>query len=439
MGELLDQTAQVVKRTLELGADEVSASMAASTHVTIQRRGGVVEQATEASTRGLAVSILANDRFTSSSTSDLRPVALEAFLKRCVDSANYLEPDADRALPAEGLCGRGVTDEALDQYDPAWSQQTAEQRAERAEQLESAIHALHNDQVISSAAYVADGAAETVTVMSNGFADETRGAWFAAGGEMTLQDGAKRPEAHAYYGARHLTDLPDIPFIAAELDRRAEQRKGGGPIASGTYPMILENRAAARILGVLAGGLSGGALHHGRSFLAGKLGTRIGTDLLHIVDDPLLPRGLGSRPWDGDALRSRKRIIVEHGVLREYNIDVYHGRKLDMTPTSGGRSNWILPTSAQSWRDIAKPWSKAILVNGFLGGNSNGTTGDFSFGILGQLIENGEPTSALAEMNVSGNANEIFHRLAAVGNDPWTYGACVTPTLVFEDVTFSGS
>lgn len=435
---LLDLASQVVARTRALGADEVVALVSEGSHVTIQRRGGRVEEATEATTRGLMVSVLAEGRFTSNSTSDLRPEALDPFLTRCVDAARWIEPDPDRALPDPKLCGRAVSEEALDQWDPAWDARTAEERSADAQAIEDAIRSHGRDDVISAATYTADGCSRLVRVTSNGFADATRGAWFAVGGEMTLREGDRRPEAAAYYGARYLADLPGPDALAEEIIRRADERLGAGPIASGTFPMIIENRLAGQLLGVLGGAMSGGAIHHGRSFLAGKVGTRIGSELLTVVDDPHLPRGLASRPWDGDGLVARRRTVIERGVLRDLNIDVYYGRKLGLPPTAAGRSNWVLPTGPRSWQELAKDWPVAIRVTGFLGGNANANTGDFSYGIRGVLVENGEVTRSLGEMNVSGNAIGLFERLVGLGNDPWTYGSCVSPSLVFADVTFSG-
>jgi PmbA protein len=202
--------------------------------------------------------------------------------------------------------------------------------------------------------------------------------------------------------------------------------------------MVLENRAARQILGVLGGALSGNALHHQRSCLAGKLGERIGSDLLTIVDDPTVPRGLASRPWDGDGLVAERRPIVLNGVLQQYYLGVYYARKLGMPVTTGGRSNWILPVGTRSWQEIAAEHKKVIFVNGFLGGNNNAATGDFSFGIQGVLLEDGAPTRPVSEMNVSGNTLTIFHQLVEAANDPWTFSSVITPSLVFTDVQFSG-
>lgn len=436
---ILDLAERVVAYAKKLGADEVSCSVSEGSHVTIQRRGGKVEQATEATTRGLVVSVLVDDRFSSNSTSDLRPDALETFLERAVASTSFLEPEPARRQVDGALCGRGVEAEVLDQLDPAWAARTADDRSAYATALEEALQGHHDDDVISSAVYSADGQGKSVRVMSNGFSGQDEGAWFAAGGEMTLSEGEKRPESSAYFAARHLADLPDIEAIAAEVARRTRERLNAGPIDSGTYPMLLPGRAAARILGLLGGPMSGGSLQQHRSCLEGKLGETIGSSIFTLVDDPTIPRGLGSRPWDGDAMRSRPRTLIENGVLKEFNIGVYHSRKLGVEPTSGGRSNWVLPPGERSFEEMAKGLPKAIEVTGFLGGNSNGATGDFSLGIRGRLWENGVPTKSLAEMNVSGNVLTLFHQLAEIGNDPWVFSSVRSPTLLFTDVQFSGT
>ena len=440
MTDNLTLAAKVVARGKELGAEEVSAAFSQSTQTTITRRNKKVEQATQSTTSGLGASLLVDQRYSSHGTSDLRPEALEMFLQQAVDATRFLEPDECRGQPDIGLCGRGSTVEQLDQDDPQWYQRTSEHRAQLAIELEEALRDLHTDDVISSSVFVADGASTGYRVMSNGFSGESRGAWYAMGGDMTLDDGeGRRPEAAAYYSARYLSDLPPPAEVAAEIARRARERIGSIAISTGAYPMVLANHCAGRILSALGGPMSGDALHANRSCLSDRLGTRIGSDLFTVVDDPTIPRGLGSRPWDGDALIAKPRIIVQNGTLESYNISVYFSRKLKVDPTSGSRSNWIIPPGSRSANEIAKGLPKAILVTGFLGGNSNAATGDFSLGIRGVLLENGEPTVSLSEMNVTGNITSIFERLVDVANDPWTYSSMRLPTLIFDDVQFSGS
>jgi PmbA protein len=203
--------------------------------------------------------------------------------------------------------------------------------------------------------------------------------------------------------------------------------------------MILLNRSAGRLLGAFQGPLGGGGIFEQRSCMNDRLGTRVGSDLFTIYDDPTIPRGLGSRPWDGDALIARPRTVVETGILKEYNIGVYYGRKLNVAPTSASMSNWIVPPGARTMQEMAADLPKAIVVSGFLGGNSNATTGDFSFGIRGVLLEYGEPVQSLSEMNVGGNVTDLFERLVEVGNDPWEYSSVRSPSLLLEGIRFSGT
>ncbi len=439
MSELLQQARALVDRARALGVDEISVTASRGVQSTISRRAGKVEQATASTTRGVVLSLMVDGRYSSHSTSDLRPEAMDAFLQRAVEATRFLEPDPDRAQAAGALCGRGTSPEALEMDDPAWYAYTPADRAEAALALERALDQVGADDVVSTTVHVADGQSQSARVMSNGFSGSSQGAWFAQGAERTLLDGDKRPESSAWYAARFLSDLPSPGEIAAETERRVRARVGARPMSSGRYPLLLSGMAAGRILSALAGPLTGGSLHERRSCFADRLETSMGSSLLTLVDDPTIPRGLGSRPWDGDALVARPRTIIDQGVLRSYLVSVYYGRKLGMAPTSGSRSNWVIPPGSRSPDEIARDLGRCIRITGFMGGNSNGTTGDFSLGIRGELLEGGEVVRPLAEMNITGNLTTFFYRLVEVADDPWEWSPTRSPTLVFEDVQFSGT
>jgi len=175
-----------------------------------------------------------------------------------------------------------------------------------------------------------------------------------------------------------------------------------------------------------------------RSFLDGKLGAKVGSDVLHLSDDPLLERGLASRPYDGEGIACRPRPIFEAGVLRTYFLDTYYARKLGMAPTTGGTSNlrWKLGDAAQA--ALLAGVKDGIFVTSFLGGNSNAATGDFSLGVQGYRIHKGQLAEPVSEMNIAGNQADLWKRLAAVGNDPFPHSAMRTPTLLFDKVDFAG-
>jgi PmbA protein len=165
----------------------------------------------------------------------------------------------------------------------------------------------------------------------------------------------------------------------------------------------------------------------------------VGSALLDLSDDPLVPRGLGSRLYDGEGLAARRFPVFEGGVLRNCFVDTYYGRKLGMAPTTARTSNLAWRLGPRSQEELLRDMGEGILVTGFLGGNSNGTTGDFSLGVRGLRIRAGRVAEPVGEMNVSGNHLELWRRLAAIGNDPYPYSAMRTPTLVFDAVQFAGN
>jgi PmbA protein len=169
------------------------------------------------------------------------------------------------------------------------------------------------------------------------------------------------------------------------------------------------------------------------------VGESIGSPLLVVQDDPFRPRGLGSRLYDGEGLAARPFPVFEGGALRTLYVDTYYGRKLGIPPTTARASNLTWKLGEHGAAELVARAGEGILVTGFLGGNSNGTTGDFSLGVRGFRIRGGAVAEPIGEMNVSGNHLDLWKRLAAVGNDPYRYSAMRTPTLVFEGVQVAGT
>ncbi|MBN92800.1 MAG: peptidase U62, partial [Deltaproteobacteria bacterium] len=146
----------------------------------------------------------------------------------------------------------------------------------------------------------------------------------------------------------------------------------------------------------------------------------------------------GSRHYDGEGISAKPLTILSEGVLQSYFVDTYYGRKLGWQPTTGSASNLVLDLGEQDLAGILKSVGQGIYVTSWLGGNANATTGDFSFGVRGHLIEDGEPGKPISEMNVTGNYMELLDRLVEVGNDPVPWSGFRTPTLVFDGIQFSG-
>jgi PmbA protein len=202
--------------------------------------------------------------------------------------------------------------------------------------------------------------------------------------------------------------------------------------------MVVDPRAGGRILYGLLRPAFGSAVQQERSFWRGQLGSKLFSERLTITDDPLIPRGLASRPFDSEGISAKQMPIIEAGVLRNLYLDTYYARKLNMEPTSGDPSNRVVSLGSRSLDQIIPSLADGVYVTSWLGGNMDSTTGDFSMGVRGHLIDQGTIGAPVGEMNVTGNIAQVFASLVEVGNDPWPYSSVRSPTMVFEDVQFGG-
>jgi PmbA protein len=277
-------------------------------------------------------------------------------------------------------------------------------------------------------------------VSSNGFEGtrESTGVWYGA--EVTARDGEhRRPEAARWVGATHLADLEPAEEIGAEALRRVLARRGAAKAPTQRTHLVVDREAAPGLLGRVLGALSASSVQQKRSFLAERGGERIASPLLSLTDHPLLPKLAGSRHFDGEGISARVLPILEQGVLRHFYVDTYYGRKLGWEPTTGSPSNLVVKLGTRSRAELLREVGDGIYVTSWLGGNANGTTGDFSFGLQGHVLRGGEIAEPISEMNVTGNLLDLLQRLVAVGDDPERWSSFRVPTLVFEGVDFSGS
>jgi PmbA protein len=435
MHDLAQWSIQTVKSA---GANECRVRIQSQRFVEISYRKRRPENIKEASQRGLEVEIYVNGRYSSQSTSDLRKDALKDFLANAVTATKLLAEDPYRTLPDpryyEGRAplDLGIRDAAYEAFAPS-------DRHTLVKAVEDACLEKGGPKVISVTAGQYDGHSEEVVLTSNGFEGYRASTIFGAGAEVTMQDeGDRRP--NGYYAAASVKrkGLPAPQEIGALAATRTLDLLGARKIKTETMPIIVENQNVGRILSGLLSAMSGRNIQQKQSFLADKKGQKIASEHLTLIDDPLLVGGLGSRLFDGDGLAAKKRTMIDSGVLKDFFVDWYYSRKLNWEPTTSGSSNLIVPPGKRSVPEIMKDLGRGILITGFIGGNSNSTTGDSSVGILGKLFEKGEPTQAVAEMNIAGNHLQFWPKLVEVANDPWPYSAMRTPSLVFTDVVVSG-
>jgi len=427
------------KEALRLGAEGVRVGVSRTQFTSIEHRDGKLDRMQDAITVQLGVALFIHHRFSLSNTSDLRPEALRTFIGESVELAKRLAEDPHRHLPDPS---RYTAFPAVDleQTDPSFGAITALDLRKTAADLETASRdAGPNERILSVTTGCDRSQSELALVCSNGFegSNETTDLWHWA--SVTLQDqNDRRPEGSYEAGGRRKTSLLPIGTIGAEALRRARIQLGARPIDTGVYTAIVENQAAGRLSAMLKDPIQGSMVQQRRSYLEGKLGQKIASDILTITDDPFVPQGLRSCFFDGEGMTNQRRPVIESGVLKNYYLDTYYASKLGMEPTTGSITNWTWSLGPKSLDQLVAETDRGILVMDFLGGNSNPTTGDFSLGIQGLLIEKGRTTQPVSGMNIAGSQADLWNKLAALGNDPWTYASDRRPSLRFDGIQFSG-
>jgi PmbA protein len=385
--EIKDRAAQAVELATQAGADQVWATAGQSRDVEFQYRDGALEKVKDTTSRNLSIQVYADGRYSNHQTTDLKPDRLRGFIEEAVAITRALEPDEYRQItPAKLFARRPQVD--LDLVDTTVAGLSREQRMSWCEALDAATTG--NERVISATAGVQDGTTMSASVSSNGFSGEQSSTYCWLGSEVTLKDhGDKRAEDWFYAGAAHVADLPDPTSVGKTALERALSRLDSAKGPTVKAAMVVDSRAAAQLIGRLLRPANASSVQQGRSFWASIDGEKAFSDKLTIIDDPLIKRGLASRLYDGEGISAQALPIVEQGVVRNIYVDTYYGRKSKLSPTTGTPSNRVIATGSQSLAELLAGAGKGVYVTSWLGGNADSTTGDFSLGLRGHMIENG--------------------------------------------------
>jgi len=436
--ERLELAKWVAARTKKAGANEASVEITYSRGVDVECRDQKIDKLEESTQSNLALRVFLDNRYSSNSTNDLRKESLEKFIDEAVAMTKYLSEDPYRTLPDPKYYEGLNSSIDLKIRDGSYDSVSSDRRVKMARDIEDDALG-RSDKIISCSSFFGDGVFESVKVHSNGFEGTRSSSIFQAGVSVGVDDGqGGRPSGYDYRTYRFIKDLPTADVFGKRAVDRALARIGQAKIDSGTYDVIIENMARASVLGALQDPLSGRNLQQKNSCFDGKLGEQVFSELLTVSEDPHIPGALGSQLYDDDGMPCKKRTIIDKGVLKEFLINWYYSRKLGVEPTGGDLTNVVFNLGERSCDEMVKGLERGVFITGFIGGNSNPTTGDFSFGITGHLVEGGQLVKPINEMNISGNILEFWKHLVELGNDPHPYSSLMRPSMYFKEVNLTG-
>jgi PmbA protein len=451
--ELCDVAQLAVELAKQAGADHAEVIVREGSELTAKVRLGEPELVQEAGSRALGLRVLRGGRRAVTYTSDLRREALEALCAESVTLADFAEVDEYALPPDPALLAKTVPE--LDLYDPNVAEVDAAWALRQAIAGEDAARK-HDARVTNSEGATWSrvlGASAFVT--SGGFVGGYRGSYASLVvaplcDDTTDPTSPKKRNGYWWTASRFLSELAAAEAIGIEAARRTVATIGSRKVETQECAIVFDPEVARSIVGMIFSVANGSAFWRKSSYLVGKEGEVIASPLVTIVDDPLLPRAPGSRPFDGDGLPTRKNPVVERGVLCPVLCDVYSARKLGRQSTgSAGRgvggnpgpttSNLIMQAGAMSRDALLRSTPKGLYVTSLMGFGFNAVTGDFSRGAQGFWIENGELTFPVSEVTIAANFEEILKRIDAVADDLELRSATAAPTFRVSHMTLAGT
>ncbi|HEV3040457.1 MAG TPA: TldD/PmbA family protein [Candidatus Angelobacter sp.] len=445
--DLREIAADVVARAVKAGATAADAIARESEEFSTVVRMGQVETLKESGSRGLGLRVFNGKRAASTYSSDFSHDGVERMISGALALVKVTSEDPYAGLPDPSEFG-SLGDLKL-YYDDVNSL-PAEERIDHALRTEAA--ALNYDSRIRNSEGGSFDANTGRMALANslGFVGSYRRSSCSISVTPIAQAGNGAMQRDYWYSStRSLARLESPEAIGKEAARRALRRLGARKIASTQVPLVFDPHVSKSIIDDISDAVNGDAIYRHASFLAGKLGQRVAGENVTVIDDGTMPGGFGSSPFDGEGVPSRRTVVIEKGVLQSYLLNTYTAKKLGMTTTGSaarglagnpgiGTGNFYLEKGVRSPKEIIADIKQGLYVIEFLGFGVNLVTGDFSRGVSGIWIENGEFAYPVEEITVGGNLKQMLNNITEIGNDLEFRSSITAPTIRIDGMIIAG-
>jgi PmbA protein len=441
--DLTDLAERLVTAARRAGADQADALAVRSVSLSVEVRDGAVEESQRSEGDDLGLRVIVGRKQAVVSTNDLKGNGFDALAERAVAMARAAPQDrfaglADRELLAGKL-------PALDLIDPEMPEvDELEALAREAEAAGLAVAGVTKSGGASASA----GIGGLVLVTSHGFHGATIASRHGIAMTAIAGDGTGMERDYDFSSTLHAADLDSAEAIGRRAGERAVKRLNPRKVATRRVPVVFDSRISGSLVGHVASAANGAAIARKTSFLRDKRGAKIFASGIDIIDDPLRPRGLRSRPFDAEGVAGRSRKLVEDGVLTTWLLDCATARELDLETTGHaqrgvsstpfpGASNLHLAAGGKSPNELVADIEDGFYVTDMIGMGVNLVTGDYSRGASGFWIEYGERTYPVSEVTIAGHLSDMFASLTPANDLLFRYGTNA-PTLRVDGMTVAG-
>lgn len=446
--QLEEIAAGAIRLARAAGANDAECTLIRGDEFSVNVRLGEVESLKEAGASGAGIRILVGKRSGSAYTSDLSAEGIESMVRSAMEITAVTSEDPFAGLPDDDEFGVLETD--LQLYFDDVAELEASEKIRRAREAEAAAFAVDSRINNSEGASFDTYTGLRVFANSRGFVHSYRTSSCSLTAGPVARQGDSMERDYWSTAARTSKRLESPEYVGRMAAERVLRRLGARKVPTQKAPVVFEWRVARSLMDHVFDAVNGGAVYRKASFLAGKLGERVASDSVTVIDDGTLPGQFGASPWDDEGVPSRRTVVIENGILTSYLLNTYSARRLGLKTTgsaarglsgaaSVGHGNFYLSAGTVAPNDIIKSIKSGFYVTDLIGFGVNTVTGDYSRGAVGIWIENGELAFPVSEVTIASTLQEILAGIEVIGSDLEFRGSLTSPTVLIREMTISGT
>jgi PmbA protein len=436
-----------IKQALDRGATDAECTISEGQEFSASVRMGEVETLKEAGSRGAGLRVLIGKRMGSSYTSDLTPEGIRQMVASAVDLAQLTTEDPQSGLPDPSELGSIPGDLKL--FSEEVATLPADRKIDAAKRAEAAALSFDPRITNSEGGSFDSNIGGRVFANSRGFAGSYQSTYCSVSAVPVATLNGHMERDYWFTIARDFSGLESPELVGRTAAERVIRRLGAVKVETQKVPIIFEPRVARTLLSNLFDAVQGMAIYRHASFLAGKLGEKIASDKITLIDDGTIPGLFGSQPFDDEGVPSRRTPVIEKGVLKNYMLNTYTARKLGMKTTGNasrgitgnagiGHGNFFLEAGQKTPEQILAGVKNGFYVTELIGSGVNTVTGDYSRGAVGLWVRDGELAFPVSEVTIASTLQEMLTGVAEIGNDLEFRGSVSAPTIMIGEMTVAG-
>ena len=417
----------------KIGATNASVTIGHSISETVNFRNNNLDESNRSDGLAFSIDTYIGKKKSSISSSNLLDQNLNTLIEKCYETTKITPEDEFNSLPDQNLLADSLQN--LNIYDDTHIEN--DKKIDYLKELESA--ASEDKKIVNTESSFTEKKSNFILANSDGFCSGYKTSSFTASCVAVAKDETSMERDYEYSSKRYLDDIKEPKSLGKIASHQTIRKLSPKKIGSEKLSVIFDKRIAKGMLSAFASAISSSAIARGTSFLKDQLNEQIFSNSINIIDKPDIIKGLGSKNFDSEGVKSETINLVKEGVLKSYLVDTYNGRKLNIKSNgrSGGTTNLYFENGNQSYDELLKMNSKCIYITETIGHGSNLVTGDYSVGATGFLVENGQFKYPINEITIAGNFKDMFKRIFLANDLDFEYSTN-SPTMMIEGMTVAG-